>query len=91
MSQVSKELHVILSRRLPGRLTRQGQMHECRLRHTPLVRLLHQSRHVGDVIDVMMRRAWIADAWSMERSPNDVLIIHTHNKVIVAFQHGSQM
>jgi hypothetical protein len=35
--------------------------------------------------------AWIADAWSMESSPNDVIIIHTHNEVIVAFQHGSQM
>jgi hypothetical protein len=33
----------------------------------------------------------IADAWSVESSPNDVIIIHTHNEVIVAFQHGSQM
>jgi hypothetical protein len=26
-----------------------------------------------------------------ESSSNDVSIIHTHNEVIVAFQHGSQM
>jgi hypothetical protein len=38
-----------------------------------------------------MRGAWIADAWSMESSPNDAIIIHTHNEVIVVFQHGSQM
>jgi hypothetical protein len=30
-------------------------------------------------------------AWSVESSPNDIIIIHTHNEVIVAFQHGSQL
>jgi hypothetical protein len=45
------------------------------LRHTPLMLLLCQSRHVSNVVS----------------SPNDVIIIHTHNEVIVAFQHGSQM
>jgi hypothetical protein len=48
-------------------------------------------RHISNVIYLMMRGATIADAWSVESSPNDVIIIHTHNKVIVAFQHGSQM
>jgi hypothetical protein len=27
--------------------------------------------------------------WSVESSLNDVIIINTHNEVIVAFQHGS--
>jgi hypothetical protein len=62
-----------------------------RLRHTPLVRLLRHSRHLSNVIYVMMRGAWIADAWIVESSRNDVVIIHAHNEVIVAFQHGSQM
>jgi hypothetical protein len=80
--QVSKELHV-LSRCLSGHLVSQGQMHECwRRQNAPmLMLLLHQSRHISNVIYVV----------SMESSPNDVIIIHTHNKLIVAFQHGSQM
>jgi hypothetical protein len=52
-----------------------------RLRHTPLMLLLRQSRHVSHIIYVV----------SVESSPNDVIIIHTHNEVIAAFQHGTQM
>jgi hypothetical protein len=42
---------------------------------------LRRSRHVGNVIY----------STSVESSPNDVIIIHTHSEVIVAFPHGSQV
>jgi hypothetical protein len=96
MIQVSKELHV-LSRRLSDRLAGQGQMHECRRRqNAPTSHPVGASvasvtpRHLRRD-DVMVRGAWTADAWSVESSQNDVIIIHTHSEVIVAFQHGSQM